>query len=296
MTVQHGDMHEELLGRLRAWRRHGIRIGLAGWSSAGWSGLLEREPCGSIAGYARIFPTALLRVAAAPLTPTTPQQLPDDFGWTVQFDHETMICRFSYRHPDPDKRGERNREFLDPVRVAAIVGSLQHTLGSRLHAITFRIAPVYRTEGLRSGEFLAMLMQCLDALPAFGGYSVQVGNPEFVLPDYLDALAGRNVAHVPPPAGLLEAVDLPGMMTAGTLVAHSDALCTGREEEGRMAFHAFVRRCLEMERTAYVYLNDGADRPGPAVGRGEGPLRLVRLLAGLDNELARRSPIKRQAA
>jgi hypothetical protein len=298
MTAPRTDMQEDLLGRLRAWRRHNIRIGLAGWSPGAWEGLLECEPNGSIDSYARIFPTALLRLGNAPLAPqsATLQRLPEDFGWTVECDHEMMIYRFSYRHPDRNKRGERNAEFLDPERVAAFAGLLQRTLGERLQMMIFRIAPIYRTEELRSADFLAMLNRCLDALPPSGGYAVQIGNPEFVVPDVLDSLGSRNIAYVPPAGGLLEMVPVPGMITAHTAVAYSDALCAGREEEGGMAFHALVRRCLEEKRSACVYLYDGADRPGPAVGRGEGPVRLARLLAGLDNELARRSPIKRQAA
>jgi hypothetical protein len=43
-----------------------------------------------------------------------------------------------------------------------------------------------------------------------------------------------------------------------------------------------------------MYLGDGAG--GDAVAPGAGGERLAQLLAGLDAELARRSPIRRQAA
>lgn len=295
MTASAGHAEEELLVRIRAWRRHHIRIGLASWSPAAWEGLLEREPYGSTAGYARVFSTGLLRLGNAPLArQTMPGTLPEDFGWSVECDHETMAYRFPYRHADRSKRGERNEGFLDPERVAAFAGSVQRALGGRLQTILLRIAPIYRTEGIRSAEFLAMLARCLGALPASGRYAVQVGNREFVTPALLDELAARDISYVAPATALPDMAQVPGMMTAQRIVACSDALCGGAE--GEIALHSLVRRCLDEEREALVYLYDQGDRPGPAVGRGEGPERLVRLLAGLDCELARRSPIKRVAA
>jgi hypothetical protein len=287
---------EELLVRIRAWRRHNIRIGLAPWSPAAWEGLLEREPYGGTAGYARVFSTGLIRLGNAPLArQTLLEELPDDFGWSVECAHEAMVYRFPHRHADRNKRGERNDGFLDPEQVAGFAATVQRALGARLQAIILRIAPIYPTEGIRSPEFLALLKRCLASLPASGRYAVQSGNPEYVTPALLDELAERNISFLAPAAGLADLVQSPGMMAARTIVACSDALCDGGAE-GERALHALVRRCLDEEREALVYLYDQGDRPGPGVGRGEGPGRLARLLAGLDCELARRSPIKRAAA
>jgi hypothetical protein len=70
------------------------------------------------------------------------------------------------------------------------------------------------------------------------------------------------------------------------------------EEEGEewMAFHETVRLCLGEEKTLYAYLTDGEAAASTRASRGTGVRRLTRLLAGLDAELARRSPIKRKAA
>jgi len=61
-------------------------------------------------------------------------------------------------------------------------------------------------------------------------------------------------------------------------------------------FREAVRICLEEEKTLYAYLTDGEEMAvSPAPG-GTGARALTRLLAGLDPELARRSPIRRKAA
>jgi hypothetical protein len=124
---------------------------------------------------------------------------------------------------------------------------------------------------------------------------VEIANPEFVLPEYLACLHRRNVAHVPSGTPLLDAIRTPGALSADPCVLRS--ACLGEEDGEEWAgFRETVRRCLEEGRTLYAYLGDGSGEGGKAAGRGEGAARLVRLLAGLDNELSRRSPIRRRAA
>ena len=46
------------------------------------------------------------------------------------------------------------------------------------------------------GDFLARLDPFLAALPEGFRYAVEIRNPEYLIPDYLELLASRNVAHV----------------------------------------------------------------------------------------------------
>jgi hypothetical protein len=301
MTTHPDGLREQLLPRLRAWARHGIHIGLTPRVSPSWSGLLYREPYGGIAEYAAIFDTAMLRIgsgAAAPDVAATldrlREQIPAGFGWTVVVEDDHMTYRFSYGHGDRNKRGERNPRFLDPCGISGTVLLLSH-LDPHVRVVMLDIGPVYGTENLRAADFPDALLPCLDALPPLYRYAVRVANPEFVLPVYRESLRRRNVAHVP--AGRLsDLVCRPDLLTADVCVLPS--ACIAEEEEGEewMGFRETVRLCLEEGKALFAYLGDGSDAAGRRVPHGEGPGRLVRLLAGLDGELARRSPIRRRAA
>ena len=74
MTAHVDDPGEQLLPRLRAWRRHSIHVGLSPRTSAFWSGLLYREPRGVIREYARLLtrPCSPATAGARPI----PRSLP----------------------------------------------------------------------------------------------------------------------------------------------------------------------------------------------------------------------------
>lgn len=301
MTHQYDDPGEQLLPRLRAWRRHNIHIGLSPRTSPFWSGLLYREPRGVITEYARLFDTALLHCdSRCPPDPALlfrmNEHAGEGFAWTLLVDGEQMVYRFPYGYPDGKKRGEVNPHFLDPRCMAETFMPLLRLLEPSVRIVMLKIGNVCRTEALDFGGFLRALLRCLDALPPACRYAVENGTSRFILPEYLACLRERNIIHVPAPAPLLDAVRVPGALGAPACVLRTPCLAMEEEGEEWTAFHETVRLCLGEEKTLYAYLTDGEETAFPRALRGTGVRRLARLLGGLDCELARRSPIKRKAA
>jgi hypothetical protein len=301
MTPHSDDPGEHLLPRLRAWRRHNIHIGLSPRSSPFWNGLLYREPRGVIRDYARLFDTALLHCDSR--YPPDPalllgmnKQAGEGFAWTLCIDDEAMMYRFPYGYPDGNKRGEINPHFLDPRTIAGTLAPVLPLLGPSVCIVMLKIGSVAHTEALEFDGFLRALLCCLDALPPACSFAVENGTPRFILPEYLACLRERNIIHVPAPVPLLDAVRRPGALGTGTCVLRTACLAAEEDGEEWAGFREAVRTCLGDEKTLYAYLTDG-EEPAffPAPG-GAGAGRLTRLLAGLDSELARRSPIRRKAA
>jgi len=301
MTHQYDNPGDQVLPRLRAWRRHSIHIGLSPRTSPFWNGLLYREPRGDVGEYARLFDTALLRCdARCPPDPALLSRMNaragEGFAWTLLVDNEEMIYRFPYGHPDRGRRGEVNPHFLDPRRIAAAFMPAGRFLGSSVRIVMLKIGSVARTEALEFDGFLRALLCCLDALPSACSYAVENGTPRFILPEYLACLRERNIIHVPAPVPLLDAVRRPGALGTGTCVLRTACLAMEEDGEEWAGFREAVRTCLGEEKMLYAYLTDGEEAAlSPAPG-GAGVRRLTRLLAGLDSELARRSPIRRKAA
>jgi hypothetical protein len=301
MIPHSDDPGEQLLPRLRAWRRHNIHIGLSPRASPFWNGLLYREPRGAIREYARLFDTALLHCDSRyPPDPALLSRMNghagEGFAWTLLIDDEQMVYRFPYGHPDRKKRGEVNPYFLDPRRIVETFIPVLRLLEPSVRIVMLKIGSIERTEALDFGGFLRALVRCLDALPTVYSYAVENGTSRFILPEYLACLRERNIIHVPTPVPLLDAIRMPGALGAGTCVLRTACLAMEDEGEEWTGFCETVRFCLGEEKTLYAYLTDGEETAPPRMPRGSGGRRLTHLLTGLDPELARRSPIKRKAA
>jgi hypothetical protein len=302
--------------RIRAWRRHNIHIGLSPRVSPVWEGLLcgESATSDSTADYARLFDTALFSVG--PRRHRHRNHRPDvtvftrmrheggpEFRWIVIVEDEHMMYRFPYGYPDRAKRGEMNPRFLDPRSLHRRLLPLLDLFEPQIAAVVLRVGPIARTEGVRSGTFHERLFRCLDALSVFARscrFAVELAGPEFVVPEYLVSLHRRNIVHVPAGQQLLDAFSMPDVLTSDLCVLRSDCLVAEEEGDAWFGFRQAVRCCLENRTTLYAYLGDGSEsittEEQADVLRGTGPGRLVRLLAGLDADLARLSPIRQKAA
>jgi hypothetical protein len=256
---------------------------------ASWTSLFGPAHDGSLRAYAEFFDTALLHVRTdsfpdAATLARLRQETHEDFAWTVALEDERMLYRFPHGHPEREKRGALNPRFLDPHGVGATVAALLRHLDPHLRVVMLCIGPVYRTETLTAGQFHDTLIRCLDALPPECRYAVETTNTGLVLPACRTALRERNVAFVPAGLPLPDALTIPDVLSADVCVLRSDRFTDCDEELG---IREAVRRCLDARTTLYAYCRATAEN---------GPEDLVRLLAGLDGELARRSPIRRKAA
>jgi hypothetical protein len=137
-------------------------------------------------------------------------------------------------------------------------------------------------------QFVGALEVWLDALPPGLRYAVQMNNPAYMVPEYLECLRRRNVGHVLQHETTRSLLDqVPGVITADTVVIRREVRQAGEgEEEWKLGVMATVRWCLERQARLYVSVAEAA--VPPAV--------LPATLALLDDDLAKLSPFRRLQA
>jgi len=296
---------ESLVPYLRAWERHNVHFGVSSWLSSRWIGTVYRRWYGSYAEfarssleeYARCFTTTCLECGPyhSPLVPACVglrECVPRHFRFTVGIADDSLTYRFPYGHPDPVKRGERNNSFLDAGLLEERVFPAVRRLGPHAGLLVLRFAPIYPTENVSPGMFLRKLDRFLGALPRDGRYAVEPGNTGYVLPDYLACLRDHGVAHVlRQRRGTLPVVDqiqMPSVLTAGSCLLWVSPARSIHEDDLPLGVVGAIRRALEMRTAIYIYVDDHSSFHAPH--------GLVHLMALLNPELARLSPIKRRAA
>ncbi len=303
------EFREQLTLHVRAWARHGIQFGASSWVCPAWRGVLYRRPyrtgaefaVRSLEEYAGYFPT----VCAGPGVPPglSELRLPQRFGFTVVLADDPMTYRFPYGYRDAAKRGELNRHFLDAAELEERCFPLIRPMGTWVHAVLLRIAPVYATERYPLRTFLDRLASCLDVLPRTYRYAVEVGNAGYLHPEYFACLKDRNVAHVlSNRSGLpsvLDQIQMPHALTADFAVLRSSAAseatdsppsgtCAMPDGEASLGILETVRRCIDEKRTLYAYVDDD--------GVHRIPVTIAALMTMLDGDLAKLSPVKQRAA
>lgn len=259
-----------LLSYVRAWERHQIHFSLHGPLGID----VDQPP--------RLLASGEKGAQGAPRHPHA-----------VALSGGPLTYRFSYAHHDRKKRGELNEHFLDPGMLRDVLLPAVETLAPEARLVTFSLAPVYATEGLPARVFLAKLDRFLAGLPAGYRYAVAIRNPEFLLPDYRLCLRSHGVAHLFHETGLpslLDQIQIPGILTTGHVV-YRDALEPGqgggrsRDGHWELGMVETVRRCVAEKKTCYIYLEEHASVAS-----------LEMLMAMLNADLAKLSPIKKQAA
>ena len=308
------QFQEQLVPHLRAWARHGVHFSLSPWNSPAWIGLLyghvSRDAAEfhahALEEYARCFSAGWIEIGPYHLPPVPSllqinSRTGPGFGLLVAVTCEPMMYRFPHGHPDPAKRGEVNVQFLEPSAVRDAIDPLLQILGTRLRMIVLRPGRVYPTEHYPFARFLDRLDGLLAALPRTGRYAVELSTPDHLRPEYFACLQNHGAAHVigdaddmPP---LLEHVQRPDVLTSDVVILRTPQqdgpfATPGRTEgisaEVRLGILETVRRCLDEKKTLYV---DLGDRP-----EGSAPLSLLGLMALLDKDLAKLSPLRKYAA
>lgn len=313
LARQVDEFRERLAPHLRAWARHGIHFSLSPWHSPSWIGLLYSRMYRGAADfarnileeYARCFSTGCFELgpyhlpAASSLLRAT-NQVPPEFGFVVAVTHNLTMYRFPYGHPDIAQRGALNQSFLNAgVMCDSVVPALR-ILEPHLRIVVLQIGRIYATEEFAFPAFLKQVDGFLGALPETYRYAVELCNPEYLLPEYFTCLHGHNAAHVlchRTTMPLLDQIQRPDILTSDIVVLRTDDEVQGfpvRRRTGRMdaelqlGILETVRRCVSEKKVLYV---DLCDRPG-----GVAPLSLLSLMALLDQDLAKLSPLKKRAA
>ena len=294
-TGEREDLCERIVPHLRSWARHNIHFGLSPQAREAWNGMLKEQSPEDW------FQTTLVNVGRASETAFTAlrkarERLPRDTGLTAVVTGGCMLYRFPCG--EPERGGELNGHFLDPGVMAEQVFPLIRMLGPCVRVVLLRIAPVYRTERYPLETFLGKLARCLEGLPPSYRYAVEIGNPEYLQPEYFACLRERDAAHMLrdhlPSPSVLDQLQMPHALTGDIVLLRG---CPEEEEtdlllrsearapaaDASLAVIETVRCCLGEKKTLYAYV-DGT------------PGSFAALLAALDGDLAKLSPIRMRAA
>ena len=294
---------EALAGRLRELAAAGVLFGTSSWKYEGWLGQIYRrqryevrgrfsarrfqETC--LAEYAEIFP-----IVCADFTF---YQFPSPEACSRLFASAPATLLYAFKAPEEitaawwprharygDRGGGRNENFLNAelLKEAFLRPLWPHR--RQVAAIIFEFGAFSPRSYQRVESFASDLDGFLAGLPPHFRYSVEIRNPEFLAPPYLDCLRRHNAAHVfnawawMPELGAQIAV--PEAFTADFTVTRA-LLKRGRDYENavslfqpydriqepnppaREALRAIARRARETAQPAYIFVNNRLEGNAP---------------------------------
>ncbi|MCA2979744.1 MAG: DUF72 domain-containing protein [Myxococcaceae bacterium] len=272
-------------------------IGTSSWTFPGWKGLVyPGEPslpdlvARGLETYARhpLFNTVGIdRSYYAPLSRDElvgyARQLPPGFRCVMKV--WSRVCSLvdpRTRAPNPDFLDARR--FCDQVLEPALA-----TFSEHLGPLVFQLLPLSRSELLTPDVFVAKLGRFLAELPRGPSYAVELRNPEWLTPAYLELLARHGVAHVfnhwERMPSLDEQLARPGAFSAPFTVcrlllpqgvgyeAAREAFAPfdrlqARDDAMRAAVRTLVDRAGASGRQAWVIVNNKVEGSSPLTVRG----------------------------
>ena len=255
---------------LRAWERHRVRFGVVcsrhrlplcrPLFSAACTGL----PAADLSLLDRTDPGIALSVI-----------VPDD----------SLICRFSYGHPNPRWRGKRNPHFLKGKRFAEFL----RVMPGPVQAVILPISQIYRTEEMKIDTLVGLMDAFFRTLPDALRYAVEIQNSGYLLPGYFDLMVRHDIAHVLNDSAampsLLDQIQIPQVLTAHHVVVRTTA---ANMPEWKLGLLEIVRRCVSEKKKLSVYLAEGETISVESAMTG--------LMELLSPDLAKLSPLRRTAA
>ncbi len=224
-------------------------------------------------------------------------QFPADEFWQKLFASAGPALQFAFKVPEeitirefPEhprygpRRGERNETFLHAELFASgFLGPLE-----RFHGQVAVLIFEFGTFGKRSyedvGAFLRELDPFLTALPPGWRYSVEIRNPEFLVPEYFECLRQHGIAHVynawtrmpdlEDQMAIEDSVTADFTVTRALLrrgrsyeqaVAHLSPYDRVQDENtrAREAIREQIRKTREQRRSAYIFVNNRLEGNAP---------------------------------
>jgi uncharacterized protein YecE (DUF72 family) len=203
-----------LAPKLRALADRGIYFGTSSWKYDGWLGSIYsqdryltrgrlskakfEEQC--LTEYAETFPTVCGDFAF--------YQFPSEQYWSKLFEATPQEFVFGFKVPEEitvstwpkharygRRAGLPNETFLDPETFQRYFAARLEPYGKRVGPLIFEFGSFSKSTFATCGDFIARLDPFLAALPRGFQYAVEIRNMEYLRPDYLEVLAGHNVAH-----------------------------------------------------------------------------------------------------
>jgi len=190
-----------------------LHIGSSSWHFPGWTGLvwegdydksvLSKHGLPAYARHPLLNAVGIDRTFYRPLTASQfaryAAQVPDDFRFIVKA--PSLIADAMVR--DENGRGMQvNPTFLDPIlAVQQFVQPALDGLGHKLGALVFQLSPLPGPMLARMPAVLEQLSTMLRAVPALapvapdGVIAVEVRNPNFLVPEFVDVLRDAGATY-----------------------------------------------------------------------------------------------------
>jgi uncharacterized protein YecE (DUF72 family) len=293
----------DFAARLQSLARRRIFMGGSSWKYEGWLGQiytrsryqtrgrfsqkLFNETC--LSEYASIFPTVCGDFAF--------YQFPSDDFWRKLFTQvpagfqfafkvpEQITCRIFPSHARYGAQGGReNDTFLDADLLREAFLRPLESYRDKTGLLIFEFGAFSPRAFARPADFFDKLDPFLAKLPEGFRYSVEIRNPDFLVPDYFACLRSHGVAHVynawTKMPQLPEQVAIPDSRTADFLVTRA-LLRQGRAyEDAVREFSPYaevkepnplarqgIREILEIaqmeDRTAFIFINNRLEGNAP---------------------------------
>ena len=294
---------ESFAARIQALARRRIFMGGSSWKYEGWLGQiytrsryqmrgrfskkLFEDTC--LAEYASIFPTVCGDFAF--------YQFPSDDFWRKLFAQVPAGFQFAFKAPEQitcrvfplharygGQGGRDNDTFLDADLLREAFLRPLETYRDKTALLIFEFGAFSPRAFARPADFVDRLDPFLSKLPAGFRYSVEIRNPDFLVPDYFACLRSHGVAHVynawTKMPQLPDQIAIPDSRTADFLVTRA-LLRHGRAyEDAVREFSPYtevrdpnpfarqgIREILEIaqmeDRTAFIFINNRLEGNAP---------------------------------
>lgn len=289
-----------LAAPLRHWADKGIFLGASSWKYEAWLGQIytseryltrgqfsrKRFEAECLAEYAETFPAvcgdfSFYQFPVAAFWDRLFKSVPPSFQFAFKVPEFITVDRWPRHLRYGKNAGEVNEMFLD-------AGLLQTEFLRLLEPFEQQVAVLIFEFGASASVTLQTFLSCLDPflkkLPPRFRYAVEIRNPEYLEPSYLEILRTYNIAHVLNSWTRMPAITqqsaTPGVFTADFIVArallkpgrtYEEAIArfqpyqTVREPlpEVRSALRALMQRADEEGRSAFIFLNNRLEGNSP---------------------------------
>lgn len=209
------DQAARLAPRLKRLAEAGIYFGTSSWKYPGWLGSIYDEDRYRTRGkfsqkkfdesclpeYAQTFPTvcgdfAFYQFPTEEYWARLFAQTPRDFLFGLKVPEEITVATWPKHARYGNRAGEPNNHFLDANTFNRLCAEPLRKHRKQVGPLIFEFGTFNKSTFPRPDDFQARLEPFLAALPDGFRYAVELRNPEFLKPGYLDLLKSQNVAHV----------------------------------------------------------------------------------------------------
>jgi uncharacterized protein YecE (DUF72 family) len=292
-----------LAPKLRALAAKGVYLGTSSWKYEGWLGsIYSREryvergkfsqkkfEAGCLAEYAETFPVVGGDFSF--------YQFPSPSYWKKLFDESPPSLKFGLKVPEEisvprwpgharygTRAGTLNRGFLDNRLFHEMFTWPLEPYRDRVAALILEFGTFAKSTFPKPADFMVRLDPFLGSASRHFRYSVEIRNPEYLVPEYFGLLQSHNAAHVfnawTRMPELPEQVELPGAFTADFTVVRA-LLKRGRTYEqavktfepyekvqepnpgAREALRQIAERVWKTHQPAYVFVNNRLEGNAP---------------------------------